>query len=65
MRSDPDTRPLALVPAEPTTRRPGRIREGHVHVYSVHGPFCYRCQHPKRWWAFWEKWIEEEHDEPF
>lgn len=37
----------------------------HVHVYSVFGRFCYRCLRPKRRWRFWEKWIEEEHDEPF
>jgi hypothetical protein len=39
--------------------------KGHVHVYSVFGRWCYLCRRRKHWWAFWEKWKEEEHDEPF
>lgn len=37
----------------------------HVHVFSLFGSFCYLCMRRKRWWAFWELWVEEEHDEPF
>lgn len=37
----------------------------HVHVYSLFGQWCYLCGRQKHWWAFWENWTEEEHDEPF
>lgn len=37
----------------------------HVHIFSVFGSWCYLCGHRKHWWAFWENWTDEEHDEPF
>ncbi len=37
----------------------------HTHVYSVFGRWCYLCGLRKHWWAFWQKWTDEEHYEPF